>query len=256
MDLKGEKKGVELGAVIWVHFEAPMDPLSGIARQLAVFSNRVQYQGISRDAACIYPKAFYPDRFLISGAALAAAGTAVGLKKLDYDRIAHAGVLSAAFFAASFIHVNIGPSSVHLILNGLVGLMLGWVAVPVIMVALLLQAVMFQFGGITTLGVNTVVMALPAVGAHYLFGPLICKNGKIATVAAFACGFFAVLAASILMALSLAATEARFFNLALLVMGAHLPVMVVEGFITAFAVGFLRKVQPAMLSDCLTVSSP
>ena len=40
---------------------------------------------------------------LISGAALAAAGTAVGLKKLDYDRIARAGILSAAFFVASLI---------------------------------------------------------------------------------------------------------------------------------------------------------
>ena len=188
---------------------------------------------------------------LISGAALAAAGTAVGLKKLDYDKIAHAGVLSAAFFAASFIHVNLGPSSVHLVLNGLVGLMLGWVAIPVILVALLLQAVMFQFGGITTLGVNTVVMALPAVGAHYLFRSLISGNGKAAVAGAFGCGFFAVLASSILMAISLAATEARFLNLALLVMGAHLPLMFVEGFITAFAVGFLRKVQPSMLSDSI-----
>ena len=82
---------------------------------------------------------------LLSGAALAAAGTAVGLRKLDYDRIAQAGVLSAAFFVASLIHVPIGPSSVHLLLNGIVGLLLGWGAFPAILVALVLQALFFQF---------------------------------------------------------------------------------------------------------------
>jgi cobalt/nickel transport system permease protein len=100
---------------------------------------------------------------LISGGALAAAGTAIGLKKLDYDRIAQAGILSAAFFVASLIHVPIGPSNAHLILNGLVGLLLGWAAFPAILVALVLQAMLFQFGGITGLGVNTIIMALPAV---------------------------------------------------------------------------------------------
>ena len=75
---------------------------------------------------------------LISGAALAAAGTAIGLKNFDYDRIAKAGILSAAFFVASLIHVPIGPSNVHLILNGIVGLLLGWTAFPAILVALLL----------------------------------------------------------------------------------------------------------------------
>ena len=50
---------------------------------------------------------------LISGAALAAAGTAIGLKKLDYDEIAKAGMLSAAFFVASLIHIPIGPANAH-----------------------------------------------------------------------------------------------------------------------------------------------
>ena len=72
---------------------------------------------------------------LISGAALTVAGTAIGLKKLDYEQIAKAGILSAAFFVTSLIHVPIGPASVHMILNGIIGLLLGWGAVPVILVA-------------------------------------------------------------------------------------------------------------------------
>ena len=35
----------------------------------------------------------------------------------------------------------------HLVLNGLMGLLLGWLAVPAILVALFLQALLFQFGG-------------------------------------------------------------------------------------------------------------
>ena len=89
---------------------------------------------------------------LMSSAALAAVGTGIGLKKLDYDQIAKAGMLSAAFFVASLIHVPIGPSNAHLILNGLMGILLGWAAFPAILVALVLHGVFFQFGGITTLG--------------------------------------------------------------------------------------------------------
>ena len=77
---------------------------------------------------------------LVSGGALAAAGTAIGLKKIDYDHLARVGILSATFFVASLVHVPIGPSSVHLIMNGIVGLLLGWAAFPAILVALLLQS--------------------------------------------------------------------------------------------------------------------
>ena len=110
---------------------------------------------------------------LVSGAALAAAGTAIGLKALDYDRIAQAGILASAFFVASLVHVPIGPANAHLILNGIIGLLLGWSAFPVILAALVLQSVFFQFGGITSLGVNTVIMAAPAVAVYYLFARLI-----------------------------------------------------------------------------------
>lgn len=184
---------------------------------------------------------------LASGAALAAAGTAVGLKKLDYDRIAQAGILSASFFVASLIHVPIGPSSVHLILNGVVGLLLGWGAVPAIVVALFLQAVLFQYGGITTLGVNTVIMAGPAVICYLVFAPMISKKPRITFLAAFAVGFFSVLLGGIIVGLALMFTEKNFFEVAALVIAAHIPIMIIEGFVTAFCVSFLKKVQPSLL---------
>jgi cobalt/nickel transport system permease protein len=184
---------------------------------------------------------------LITGGVLAVAGTAVGLKKIDYDHVARVGILAATFFVASLVHVPIGPSSMHLIMNGLVGLLLGWAAVPAIMVALLLQAVFFQFGGITTLGVNTVIMALPAVLCFYLFGPLMHKSRKVLLAAGFACGFLAVLLSALLVSLALMFTEESFFAVAVLVAGANLPIMIIEGIVTAFCVVFLKKVQPDML---------
>ncbi|MDO9586042.1 MAG: cobalt transporter CbiM, partial [Syntrophales bacterium] len=100
---------------------------------------------------------------LVAGALLTVGGTAWGLKKMDYEKIPEVAVLSSAFFVASLIHVPVGPSSAHLILNGLVGLLLGWMAFPSILVALALQALLFQSGGFTTLGVNAFNMAAPAV---------------------------------------------------------------------------------------------
>ena len=184
---------------------------------------------------------------LVSGGVLAAAGTAIGLKKIDYDHLARVGILSATFFVASLVHVPIGPSSVHLIMNGIVGLLLGWAAFPAILVALLLQAVFFQFGGITTLGVNTIIMALPAVICYYLFAPLLHKDRKYLLLAGFGCGFCAVLLGGVIVGLALMFTEENFLKVAMLVVTAHIPVMIIEGIVTAFCVAFLKKVQPAML---------
>lgn len=190
---------------------------------------------------------------LISGMVLAAAGTAIGLKKLDYNRIARAGILSAAFFVASLIHFPIGLSSVHLILNGIVGLLLGWTAFPAILVALTLQAIIFQFGGITTLGVNTIIMALPALICYYLFGPLIHKKPSISVSASFACGFFSVLISALIVGVALIFTEEYFLTVSAMLVIAHLPVMIIEGIVTVFCLAFLKKVQPTMLPGSSTM---
>ena len=184
---------------------------------------------------------------LISGGVLAAAGTAIGLKKLDYDRIANVSILSASFFVASLIHVPVGPSNVHLVLNGIVGLLLGWAAFPAILVALSLQAVLFQFGGITSLGVNTIIMAAPAVICHYMFRPMIWEKPVLSWVSGFASGFFAVFMSAILVGIALMSTDENFLEISSLVVITHTPIMVIEGIVTAFFITFLKKVQPSML---------
>jgi cobalt/nickel transport system permease protein len=184
---------------------------------------------------------------LASGAGLAVVGTAIGLKKLDYEAIPRVAILSAAFFVASLIHVPVGPVGVHLVLNGLMGLLLGWLAVPAILIALFLQALLFQFGGLTVLGVNTVTMATPAVLCFYAYRPLLRRGGRPAMVGAFACGFTAILLSGLLVAAALLTTGQGFLRVAELVLLVHIPIMIIEGLITLFIFLFLRKVRPEML---------
>jgi len=184
---------------------------------------------------------------LASGAVLAMAGTAIGLKKIDYDCIVHVAILASAFFVASLIHVNIGPASVHLILNGIVGLLLGFAAIPAILTALLLQSVFFQYGGITALGVNVVIMAVPAVLAHYLFLPLLGKSSKLTFAAGFLSGLFSILFSSLLLGAALWFTNKDFFETSLAIIMAYIPVMIIEGVVTGFCVTFLLKVYPEII---------
>ncbi len=185
---------------------------------------------------------------LISGTALAAIGTAIGLKKLDYDRIPQAAILSAAFFVASLVRVPIGPSSVHLILNGLLGLLLGWVALPAILVALVLQALLFQYGGFTTLGVNAVIMGFPAVASFYVFRSGAKSEKTVVLISAsFLCGAGAVFLATLILGFVLFLTGEQFLAVAKLVIFAHFPVMIIEGFITAFSIKFFKRVKPEIL---------
>jgi cobalt/nickel transport system permease protein len=194
---------------------------------------------------------------LVAGAAGAAMGVAVGLRKIDYSRVPQVAILSSAFFVASLIHVPIGPVSVHLVLNGLLGLLLGWAAFPAILVALGLQALLFQFGGFTSLGVNTLNMALPAVACSLAFGPFVRgRSNVVAAAAAFACGFLSIAASGVMVATALVFTGESFMAAAKLVLAAHVPVMLIEGMLTALCVGFLRKVSPDILEVSLNATRP
>ena len=191
---------------------------------------------------------------VIGGAVVAVGGIALGLKSLDIDRIPTAGVLSASFFVASLIHVPIGPSSVHLVLSGLAGLLLGWAAFPALFVGLLLQTVFFGFGGLTVLGVNTVNIALPAALTWMIFCRLIANSSPLQ--GAFWGGIggaFSSAAATTFVAVSLALSGNEFLPAAKLVFFTHIPVMAIEAVLTGFAVLLARKVKPELFEK---VASP
>ena len=185
-----------------------------------------------------------------AGAALAAAGVAIGLRRMEGERILEVGILSAAFFVGSLIHVPIGVTSAHLLLTGLLGVLIGWAAFPAILAALLLQALLFQYGGLTTLGVNTFTMGTSAVLAWYAWRGIrrLWPGAAGQKVAAFCGGVLGIAIAALLTALALAFTNEGFLTAAKLLLAAHLPIMVAEGFITMVPVGFIARVRPEMLA--------
>lgn len=180
-----------------------------------------------------------------AGAVAAAGGVAVGLARMDARRLPRVAIVSSAFYVASLIHVP-GPVSVHLLLNGLAGLVLGWAAFPALLVALLLQSIMFGYGGLSALGVNTVNMALPAVVCGCVLGPWL-RRSRRAFAIGFAAGVFATLLSAALTSLSLLASGGQFMPIVYGVLLAHVPVMIVEGLVTGTAVEFLRQVRPELL---------
>ena len=96
-----------------------------------------------------------------------------GAWRIRDEEIPRVAVLTAAFFVSSQIHVQVpGGPSTHLLLNGLLGVILGRRALLAVPVGLLLQAVLFSHGGFYSLGVNSVVMGVPALLAGVLFAGL------------------------------------------------------------------------------------
>lgn len=175
-----------------------------------------------------------------------------------------ASVLTAAFFVASWIHIPLPPASAHLVLNGLMGVVLGAYAVPAIVVGLFLQAVMFQHGGLSSLGVNVTILGLPALLASviYRWPRPPAARGWLAGLRAFAAGFLglgisAVLAVT-LVALSVTGSASTGGRAALLTtLGvAHLPLALIEGVLTAGVVLFLLRVKPTVLVDAGVARHP
>ncbi|MCM8567505.1 cobalt transporter CbiM [Thauera linaloolentis] len=188
---------------------------------------------------------------LLACAALSAAGVARGLGRLREEQLPLAALLGAAFFAASTIHVPVGAGSVHLVLNGLAGLLLGWAVFPVLCVALLLQAALFSFGGFAVLGANLLGVALPGVAAHYLLRARLGHGTPHtqAMLAGAACGVIGIGGAVALIGGLLALSGGRAFGeLIVLFSLAHLPVMAVDAAIGAFTVAALVRMMPQALA--------
>ncbi|MCX7916646.1 MAG: cobalt transporter CbiM [bacterium] len=175
---------------------------------------------------------------LVSGAIISGTGTYIGLKDLKYEEYPKIALLTSSFFVASLIHVPIGSTSVHLVLNGLLGILCGWKSFPSILIALFLQGVIFQFGGLTTLGINTANMAIPAVLSYYLFRPLLKRN---IFLSGFLSGFFSIIFSCFLVCFSLYLTEYYFLNMAKMFFISHFPVALIEGIITGLILRFLKK---------------
>lgn len=189
---------------------------------------------------------------LLIGAVGAVLGLAIGLKKMTGDKLALTALFSAAFFVASTIHIPVGIGSVHLILNGIAGLFLGWRVFPAFLIALTLQALMFSFGGLAVLGVNLCIMALPAVVVRLCVFPWLkanfCRQRLI--VSGILSGVIGVGGAALLASCVLAFDGSnQYHDLISLLLVSHLPVFVVDSLISVGVLLTLTKMLPSAFEN-------
>lgn len=185
---------------------------------------------------------------LIGGAALAVAGLAAGLRRLDESDIPKTAILAAVFFVASLVAIPVGPSSVHLLLSGLMGLVLGLRAIPAVFVGLLLQAVMFGFGGLTSLGVDVVDIAFPGVILGLAARPWLTGASR-SRAAAIGGGVaaLAVIGTAGCVAAALALSSADYLPSLRVVALTYVPLAIVEAIVTGVVVAHLVAVKPEVL---------
>ncbi len=183
---------------------------------------------------------------VVAGGVISGVGLVAGGRAMSAEETTRTGMITAFVFVASLVHVTIPPTSVHLGLYGLAGILLGrriWLVGPI---ALGLQAVMFGHGGIAAIGLNALNLSAGALAGRAVFAlrPANATDGRTA-VAAFAAGFTAI-------AVVVGAVVAELLAVgAPLVLAVALPAWLataaLEGIVTAVAIGTLHRSFPELL---------
>lgn len=197
-----------------------------------------------------------PDGFLstpvwagLDAAAIPVVGYFVRRTQAEFDeaRVPLLGVMGAFIFAAQMINFPVGVgTSGHLVGGALLALTLGPYAATVVMTAILVvQALVFQDGGITALGANTLNMAVIGVWLGYLPAKLAGDGRGLRRVAVFFGGwlslFGAALLATVELSLSGVAPNRPLFASML---GIHAVTGVAEGAITLGALETIARLSP------------
>ena len=182
-----------------------------------------------------------PVSVCIAADAAALGGVYLGGKNLDSDEIPRMGIFTAALFAVSIIHFPIGGTSLHLGLYGLAGMIFARRSFPILFVVLLFHSLIFQHGGLLSIGINTLSMACGALAASWLWGGF-CFKPKIRS---FLCGFVGVLLPALI--ISMIFVLLQYGKGMLFIMSVYLPAAVIEGVLTYFLFSFFDRVQPELL---------
>ena len=191
-----------------------------------------------------------PPAMLAAGFLLALILLFFSMRGMLIEEIPKISLITAALFVASLVHFPVGPTSVHLVMNGLAGILLGRRALIGVFVALTLQAVFFQHGGLSVLGVNAFNIGVPALLAWQIFERRRgLESPRQEVVFGALAGGLTVLTSVLMVSLELLALGEAFNEISLLVIGAHLPVILIESLVVGGAAGFLIRVKPEMLAD-------
>ena len=141
-----------------------------------------------------------------------------------------------------------GPTQIHLVLIGVIGMLLGQRVFLSILIALLLQATLLGFGGLTSLGANLIIMAMPAYIIY-----LVVNKGFLdflsQKVRFFSIGFLSVLLSTLILALILSLAKEEYVYAAYTILVANIPAMIIEGLVTLFLLNYLKKSIPWILKE-------
>lgn len=190
----------------------------------------------------------------IGGYVVSAGIAAWSARMASSDDLPKLAVMTSAFFVASLVHVPFGPTSVHLLIPGLTGALLGPAAFLSIALGLLLQSMLFQFGGLTALGANALMMGLPAMLCGWLFQRLKGLGYRRQALIGGVCGALGTILAAIFLAALLVTGGEDFWGVAKIALLAHIPVVLIESVVSALTIGFLARVKPALLQPPLSHS--
>ena len=179
--------------------------------------------------------------------------------KLTEKQVPILGLLCALFFAAMMMNWPVvGGTTAHLLGGASMGLVLGPFAGGIgITVILVLQALLFGDGGLTTLGANVLNMAIigvlvPCAVFLVLYKLVGVKGNKLYAVifvSAFAGDLLAAIAAGTELGLSQPVFQYG-INVAVPAMALnHSIIGVGEGIITAILVGTLLRLRPDLLTQ-------
>ncbi|AFZ48039.1 cobalamin (vitamin B12) biosynthesis CbiM protein [Cyanobacterium stanieri PCC 7202] len=209
------------------------------------------------------PDGLLPPTVSISGYAITGGLTWFSLRQINkipnyQEQIPKASLLTAVFFVSSLIHIPIPPFSIHLVLNGLMGVVLGYFSFIGILIGLLFQAVFFQHGGLSTLGINAIIMGLPALISYYLWN---LKKWKIfqsltaKSFLVFLCGGLGIFLSALLFVSVILSNispdfDADLERAAILASLTGYGVQsVIEGILTVMIVSFFEKVKPEIINN-------
>lgn len=180
--------------------------------------------------------------------AATAAVLVYSVQGIKEEEIPKTSLLAGVFFAVSLISIPIGPSSIHPLFAGLLGVILGRRAPLALFVGLLLQAILFQHGGLTTLGANTMMLAIPALLASWFYRRL---GDKAVFLKGAVIGGLSVLVTVLLLIVLLLLTDLRFgegaFSVINMLIVGHLPLVAIEAVVTGAALQLIARAKPELL---------
>ncbi|ACB86037.1 CbiM family transporter [Natranaerobius thermophilus] len=181
------------------------------------------------------------------GATAAAVGYSV--KGIEEEEVPKISLMAGGFFAVSLISIPVGPSTIHPLFAGLLGVILGKRAPLAIFVGLLLQAVLFQHGGLTTLGANTFMLAVPALLSYKIYYGIVNRGAlfKGALVGGLAVVITVIILILLLLLANFQFTEGTFSTINILVVG-HLPLIFIEALVTGSALKLVEHSNPELLN--------